>query len=132
MSCSDPIADMLTVIRNGLAANKNAVTVPHSKIKSGICKVLKDEGYISKFDILDTKPAKTIKIQLKYGPVGESVIQSLVRSSTPGQRTYSPVTGLKPVIRGFGISIISTSRGILSDRLCRQQRVGGEIICVVK
>lgn len=132
MSATDPIADMLTVIRNGLAANKAAVTVPHSKIKAGICQVLKDEGYIGPFDVLDTKPAKTIKIQLKYGPVGQPVIQALVRASTPGKRTYAPVAAIRPIIRGLGISIISTSRGILSDRVCRQQRIGGEVICVVK
>jgi len=132
MSATDPIADMLTVIRNGLQANKKAVTVPHSAIKNGILQVLKDEGYIGQFDVLDTKPAKTIKIQLKYGPQGEAVIRELVRVSTPGQRQYSPVTGIKPIIRGFGISIISTSRGIVSDRVARQQRIGGEVICVVK
>jgi small subunit ribosomal protein S8 len=132
MSATDPIADMLTVIRNGLSASKNSVTVPHSKIKAGICQVLKDEGYIGPFDVLDTKPAKTIKIQLKYGPTGQSVIQDLVRTSTPGRRTYAQTTALKPVIRGYGISIVSTSRGILSDRACRQQRIGGEVLCVVK
>jgi small subunit ribosomal protein S8 len=132
MSATDPIADMLTVIRNGLSASKPAVTVPHSRIKTGICQVLKDEGYIGPFDVLDTKPAKTIKIQLKYGPTGQPVIQELVRTSTPGKRTYAATTAIKPIIRGFGISIISTSRGILSDRACRQQRIGGEVLCIVK
>jgi small subunit ribosomal protein S8 len=134
MSCTDPIADMLTVIRNGLQANKNSVTVPHSKIKVGICGVLKSEGYITAFDVLDTKPAKTIKIGLKYGSHGESVIQTLDRESTPGRRTYagSKDKALKPVIRGFGIKIVTTSRGVMSDRDCRKQKLGGEVLCTVK
>lgn len=132
MSCTDPIADMLTVIRNGLAAGKTTVTMPHSQIKVGLLQVLKSEGYIGQFDVLDTKPAKTIKVALKYGPAGESVIQSLRRVSTSGKREYAGRKDLKPIIRGFGISIISTSRGILSDRDCRKQKLGGEVLCIVK
>jgi small subunit ribosomal protein S8 len=132
MSCTDPIADMLTVIRNGLLANKAAVTVPHSVIKTGICQVLKTEGFISKFDVIDTKPARTIKIGLKYGPAGESVIQTLRRVSTSGRRTYAGSGEMKPVMRGFGIHIVTTSRGVLSDRECRKQKLGGEVLCVVK
>jgi small subunit ribosomal protein S8 len=132
MSATDPIADLLTVIRNGIQANKKSVTVPHSVIKAGVLQVLRDEGYISQVDVLDTKPAKTLKVQLKYGPQGEPVIRELIRISTPGKREYAPVTGLKPIIRGFGISILSTSRGIISDRVARQQRIGGEVLCVVK
>ena len=132
MSCTDPIADMLTVIRNGLAANKKAVTVKHSIIKTGICQVLKSEGFIGPFDVLDTKPAKSIKIQLKYGPLGEAVITEIKRISTSGRREYVGSTSIRPVIRGFGISILSTSRGILSDRDCRKQKLGGELLCTVK
>lgn len=132
MSCTDPIADMLTVIRNGLASNKAIVSVPFSTIKSGICQVLRDEGYIKGYDVLDTKPARTIQIGLKYGPAGEPVIQELARVSTPGHRQYAGSTDLKPVMRGLGIHIISTSRGILSDRVCRKQKLGGEVLCVVK
>jgi len=132
MSCSDPIADMLTSIRNGLIAHHGAVTVPHSSIKAGICQVLKDEGYIERFDVLDTKPGKTINVRLKYGPTGERVISELKRISTPGCRIYKRRTDLRPIIRGLGIAILSTSRGILSDRVCRKQNLGGEVICEVK
>lgn len=132
MSCTDPIADMLTIIRNGLIANKAKVSVPFSSIKNGICQVLKAEGYISGFDVLETKPAKTIQIGLKYGTAGESVIHELVRVSSPGHRQYAGSTEIKPVMRGLGIQIISTSKGILSDRDCRKQKLGGEILCVVK
>jgi small subunit ribosomal protein S8 len=131
MSCTDPIADMLTVIRNGLGAGKRSVTVPHSIIKVGVLNVLKTEGYIGQFDVLDTKPAKTIKVALKYGPAGESVIQHLDRVSTSGRREYAGRKDLKPIIRGFGITIISTSHGVLSDRECRKQKLGGEVLCVV-
>jgi small subunit ribosomal protein S8 len=131
MSCTDPIADMLTVIRNGLTANKGTVTVPFSNIKSGICQVLKDEGYIARYDVLDTKPAKTIQVGLKYGPGGEAVIHEIKRSSTPGLRRYAGRGDLKPILRGMGISILSTSKGILSDRACRKMKLGGEVLCVV-
>jgi small subunit ribosomal protein S8 len=132
MSCTDPIADMLTVIRNGLAANKGTVTIKHSNLKAGICAVLKEEGYISRFDVLDTKPAKSIQVGLKYGPGGESVIHDLDRISSPGHRRYLGKAELKPILRGFGISIVSTSQGILSDRACRKKKLGGEVLCIVK
>jgi len=132
MSCTDPIADMLTVIRNGLMAGKKAVTVKHSQIKTGICQVLKEEGYIERFDVLETQPARSLQIQLKYGAHGEAVIHELSRVSTPGCRIYKGRGDLKPVLRGFGIAILSTSKGILSDRVCRKQRIGGEVICAVK
>src|SRR4051812_1940171 len=101
MSCTDPIADMLTVIRNGLMANKPTVKVKHSQIKQGICQVLKDEGYITRIDVLDTKPAKTLQIGLKYGPGGEAVIHDVTRVSTPGLRRYAGRGELKPVLRGM-------------------------------
>jgi len=131
MSCTDPIADMLTIIRNGLMAGKKAVTVKHSQIKTGICQVLKDEGYIERFDVLDTKPARSLQVQLKYGAGGEGVIHNIKRISTPGCRIYLGKAQLKPIIRGFGISILSTSKGILSDRACRKQNLGGEVICII-
>jgi small subunit ribosomal protein S8 len=123
---------MLTVIRNGIAAQKQSVSIAHSSIKTGICQVLKEEGYIAGFDVLDTKPARTIQVGLKYGKGGEPVIHDLVRVSTPGHRQYAGSAELRPVIRGLGITIISTSKGILSDRSCRQQKLGGEVLCVVK
>lgn len=132
MSQTDPIADMLTVIRNGLMANKNSITVPHSVIKTGILKVLKAEGYISSFDVLDTKPAKSIKVGLKYGPHGEAVINEIRRVSTSGRRAYAGAKQIAPVLRGFGISILTTSKGVLSDREARKQKLGGEVLCIVK
>lgn len=132
MSQTDPIADMLTVIRNGLMANKNSITVPHSVIKTGILKVLKVEGYISSFDVLDTKPAKTIKVGLKYGPHGEAVINEIRRVSTSGRRAYAGAKQIAPVLRGYGISILTTSKGVLSDREARKQKLGGEVLCIVK
>ncbi len=132
MSCTDPIADMLTVIRNGVTARKAKVTVPHSNLKLGIAKVLAEEGYVGSVDVLDTKPARTIQIALKYAQNGEPVIHHLDRVSTPGLRQYAGRKDLKPIIRGFGISILSTSRGILSDRTARKQRLGGEVLCVVE
>lgn len=131
MSCTDPIADMLTVIRNGVSARKATVTVPHSVMKLGVAKVLADEGYVGAVDVLDTQPAKTIKIALKYATNGEPAIHEITRISTPGLRQYAGRRELKPIIRGFGISILTTSRGILSDRTARKQRVGGEVLCVV-
>ena len=125
MSCTDPIADALTVIRNGLMAGKEQVTFPHSKIKEGICRVLAEEGYISRADVLDTKPARQIQVQLKYSDLGECVIHEIKRISKPGRRLYSKSTDLKPIIGGFGISIIS--RGV-----CRRAaKVGGEVLCTV-
>jgi small subunit ribosomal protein S8 len=132
MSCTDPIADMLTIIRNGLMVGKPAVAIRHSHLKEGICQVLKDEGYIERFDVLDTQPARSIQVRLKYGANGESAIHELSRVSTPGRRVYLGRSDLKPIIRGFGISILSTSRGILSDRVCRKQNLGGEVLCLVK
>ena len=119
MSCSDPIADMLTSIRNGLIAHHGSVTVPHSSIKAGILQVLKDEGYIERFDVLDTKPGRTINVRLKYGPTGELVISEIKRVSTPGLRIYKRRTDLRPIIRGLGIAILSTSRSPTGSAVSR-------------
>lgn len=132
MSCSDPIADALTIIRNGIQAGKNEVQFPHSNIKEGLCNVLKDEGYINRVDVLDTKPARTIKVALKYSDKGESVIHTLKRISKPGLRSYKGKDDLKPVLQGFGVAIVSTNKGILSDRVCREMNIGGEVLCEVR
>jgi small subunit ribosomal protein S8 len=132
MSCTDPIADMLTVIRNGLLAAKNQVDVPYSRIKEGVATVLKAEGFVNEISILDTKPARTLRIKLKYGTDGEPAIHAIDRVSTGGRRVYAGRSELKPVIRGFGISVVSTSQGILSDRDCRKRKLGGELICTVQ
>lgn len=132
MSCSDPIADMLTIIRNGVMVGKDTVSFPHSNIKVGICEVLKDEGYVTRFEVIETKPAKTIRVHLKYSQDGDRVINEIRRVSKPGRRVYRARSELRPVIQGYGIAIVSTSRGVLSDRACRSGNIGGEVLCTVK
>ena len=131
MSCTDPIADLLTVLRNGISANRTKITVPWSRLKEAVIKVLAEEGYVGRVEVLDTKPAKTLSIALKYGDHGESAIHTITRVSTPGRRQYAGKAALKPIIRGFGISVVSTSQGVVSDRVCRQRNIGGEVLCTV-
>jgi small subunit ribosomal protein S8 len=131
MSCSDPIADMLTIIRNGVMAGKKKVAFSHSRIKEGLARVLVEEGYLSRFEVLDTEPARTINVYLKYGKDGEQVIHEIRRVSRPGRRLYRGRKDLKPVLAGYGISVVSTSKGVLSDRACREANLGGEVLCVL-
>ena len=131
MSMTDPIADMLTRIRNANRIGRGTVRIPRPKVKVGISEVLKHEGYIQEFRVLDEGPQGWIEIDLKYGPEGEHVIQRIVRTSKPGRRIYSQVNDLKPVLNGPGIAILTTPNGVLSDREARSQRVGGEILCTV-
>jgi small subunit ribosomal protein S8 len=131
MSCSDPIADALTVIRNGIRSRKAGVSFKHSKVKEGIVKVLKDEGYITDYEVVDTQPARTIRVALKWSADGENPIHVIRRVSTPGRRVYSRKQDLSPVIRGYGIQVVSTSKGIVSDRTCRTENIGGEILALV-
>jgi len=128
---SDPIADMLTRIRNGINARKQRVMVPSSKLKVGIAQVLRDEGYILAFDRIDDGKQGLLRLDLKYGPRGEQLIHFLKRESKPGCRRYRGVEDIPRVLNGMGIAIISTSHGVLSDRQCREKRVGGELICTV-
>lgn len=128
---SDPVADMLTRIRNGLRVRRRYVQVPSSKLKVGIARVLKQEGYISDFDVIEDGKQGILRIELKYGPDGEQVIQSIRRVSRSGGRQYRGVRQLPRVLNGLGIAIVSTSRGILSDRQCRRHRIGGEVLCTV-
>jgi len=129
MSMQDPIADMLTRIRNGQAANKVAVTMPSSKLKVAIANVLKEEGYIEEFKIEgDTKPE--LELVLKYYQ-GKSVVESIQRISRPGLRIYKKKDELPKVMAGMGIAVISTSKGVMTDRSARQAGLGGEIICYV-
>lgn len=126
---TDPIADMLTRIRNALRIYRGRVDVPASKIKKNIADVLVREGYVLGYDVLETAPQATIRIQLKYGPDREQVIRSLQRVSKPGRRVYAPVDDIEAVQDGLGTGIYSTSKGVLTDRECREQRVGGEYLC---
>lgn len=131
MSMSDPIADMLTRMRNAIRIGRKKVSVPRSKIKVGIAEVLKREGYIRGFDIQEEGPQGVIHVDLKYGINGETAISTLTRKSKPGRRMYSNVDDLKPVLNGLGILILSTSKGILSDREAIAKRVGGEVLCEI-
>ncbi len=128
---TDPIADMLTRIRNGVRVEKPHVDMPVSKVKRGLAEVLKREGYVWDWEEVADKPVGLLRVHLKYGPNGERVIRKIQRVSKPGRRVYSGVTALKPVLGGLGISIISTSRGVISDREARQRKLGGEVLCEV-
>ncbi|MFP4175629.1 MAG: 30S ribosomal protein S8 [Planctomycetota bacterium] len=129
---TDPIADMLTRIRNAIAARKPTVQMPASKQKTGIADVLKREGYIEEYQVAEFEGKEALKIYLKYGPVGESVIRELERVSKPGRREYRGVDSLPRVSNGIGTAVVSTSYGILSDRECRKKNVGGEVVCTVE
>jgi small subunit ribosomal protein S8 len=128
---TDPIADMLTRIRNAVRIERPVVEMPHSKVKRGVAEVLKREGYIWDWREEDAKetPGTQLLIDLKYGPNGERVIRHIKRVSKPGRRVYSGAKELRPILNGLGISIISTSRGVVSDREARQKNLGGEVLC---
>jgi len=129
---TDPIADMLTRIRNGIAVEHQQVDIPMSKVKLGLAETLKREGYIWDFEVVDEgKPRNILRIHFKYGPNGEKLIRKIKRVSKPGCRVYSNYTDMKPVLGGLGIRIVSTSRGVISDREARQKKVGGEVLCEV-
>jgi len=131
MSLSDPIADMLTRIRNAVRINREQVNIKASKICEGIATVLKKEGYIEDFDRIDDGNQGILRVTLKYDQDGKPVIDEVTRTSKPGRRIYSPVDQLPHVLAGYGIAIVSTSKGVMSDKSCRQANVGGEILCTV-
>jgi small subunit ribosomal protein S8 len=128
---TDPIADMLTRIRNAVRVERAHVDMPLSKVKRGLAEVLKREGYIWDWEEMPGEPTGHLRVHLKYGPNGERVIRRMRRVSKPGRRVYSGSTSLKPVLGGLGICIISTSRGVISDREARQRKLGGEVLCEV-
>jgi len=131
MSLSDPIADMLTRIRNAGRAGKRQVQIRSSKVCCGIAQVLKDEGYIEDFDVIDDGRQGLIRVTLKQTLAGEPAITEIHRVSKPGRRVYCGRDDLKPVLGGLGIAIVSTSRGVISDRQCRRENIGGEVLCTV-
>ncbi len=131
MAMSDPIADMLTRIRNAVNNRAKVVDCLNSKVCRGIADVLKSEGYINGYDVVEDGRQGLIRVKLKYGPRGENVLNSLTRKSKPGCRVYSNVDDLPRPLQGMGIAIVSTSSGVLSDRTCREKRVGGELLCTV-
>ncbi|MDO4693412.1 MAG: 30S ribosomal protein S8 [Eikenella sp.] len=129
MSMHDPISDMLTRIRNAQRANKAVVVMPSSKLKQAIAQVLKEEGYIEDYTIsADAKPV--LEIQLKYYS-GKPVIEQIKRVSRPGLRVYKPSKQIPAVMNGLGIAIVSTSRGVMTDRKARSEGIGGELLCIV-
>jgi small subunit ribosomal protein S8 len=130
MSMSDPVADMLTRIRNANLADKAVVSMPSSKLKQAIALVLKDEGYINSFNIRNTQNKTNIDIDLKYY-AGKPVIEKIRRISKPGLRIYKSSNELPNVMNGMGIAIISTSRGVMTERKARTAGIGGEVLCVV-
>ena len=129
---TDPIADMLTRIRNAVRVERPFVDIPTSRVKRGIADVLKREGFIWDWkEVEEDQPISLLRLELKYGPNGERVIQSIKRMSKPGRRLYSRSKEMKPVLGGMGIRIISSSKGVISDREARRDNVGGEVLCEV-
>ena len=131
MNNQDPIADMLTRIRNANRVGRRMVLIPKSKICAGIAQVLKDEGYIEQYDVIDDARQGQIRVKLKYSMSGDKVIHAIDRASKPGRRIYRAVDELPNVLNGMGIAVVSTSKGVMSDRQAREQNVGGELLCTV-
>jgi len=130
MSMSDPIADMLTRIRNAQLSERQSVAIPASKVKAAIAKVLKDEGYIEDFAVRENDGKPLLEISLKYY-AGKPVIEKIERISRPGLRVYKPSRDIPRVMNGLGVAIVSTSQGVMTDRRARGLGVGGEVLCIV-
>ena len=128
---TDPIADMLTRIRNAIRIERPSVDMPASSVKIGIAEALRREGYIWDHEIIEQSPQNVLRINLKYGPNGERVIQRIQRTSKPGRRVYAGIANMPEIRQGLGVSILSTNKGILSNREARKERVGGEVICTI-
>lgn len=131
MTMSDPIADMLTRVRNAVKANFNSVDIPGSRLKVEMAKILKDEGYIRNYKFLKDGKQGILRIYLRYGPQQAKVVYGLERISKPSRRVYVRSKDIKPVLNGMGISILSTSKGIMTDKKARKANVGGEILCKI-
>ncbi|MEY9855197.1 small subunit ribosomal protein S8 [Catenulispora sp. GAS73] len=131
MTMTDPIADMLTRLRNANSAYHDQVTMPSSKIKTHICEILKQEGYIASWKVEDAEVGKSLTIELKFGPNRERSIAGIKRISKPGLRVYAKSTSLPKVLGGLGVAIISTSTGLLTDRQAARKGVGGEVLAYV-
>lgn len=131
MASTDPIADFLTHIRNGLQAGHESVEVPHSKIKEEIARILEKEGYLGACKLTQKEAAASLTVVLKYGPDREPVIRSLRRVSKPGRRIYAGKDEIPRVLGGLGIAVLSTSQGVLTSKAARQLGIGGEVLCEV-
>jgi small subunit ribosomal protein S8 len=128
---TDPIGDMLTRIRNAVMVGQEQVQMPSSRLKEQIAALLKQEGFIRDYTVQRAGVKATLTLTLKYDASGEPAIHHIERVSKPGRRVYAPVEQLRPVKRGLGTAIVSTSKGLLPDRECRKRRIGGEVICIV-
>jgi small subunit ribosomal protein S8 len=132
MTMTDPIADLLTRIRNAHIAKHDRLDSPSSRLKLEVCRILKEQGFITDFDqISDDSAKRQIRVVLRYTPDGAPAIQHLQRVSRPGRRVYRGAGDLRPVLNGLGVGIVSTSRGLMTDQEARDERVGGEILCEV-
>lgn len=131
MTMTDPIADMLTRIRNANVVKHETVDIPASNIKKEIARILLEEGFIKSYDIIEDGKQGIIRVQLKYGKDGERVISGIKRISKPGMRVYADAPNVPKVLNGLGISVISTSKGIVTDKQARELNVGGEVLCYV-
>jgi len=128
---TDPIADMLTRIRNALKARFETVQIPSSSVKVNIAKILKEEGYIRSYHVIDDSKQGMLEVSLKYGEKGDSVITDLIRLSKPSKRVYVNKGNVPKIRNGMGVAVISTSKGIVTDAVAREQGVGGELLCSV-
>ena len=128
---SDPIADLLTRIRNASRAEHEKVDIPSSKLKIRIVELLKDEGFIKNFRVLEDRKQNMLRVYLKYGQGNEKIISGLVRISTPGRRVYVTHDDIPSILGGMGVALVSTSRGVMADREARKQKVGGEVLAYV-
>jgi small subunit ribosomal protein S8 len=131
MTMTDPIADFLTRIRNAVQASKDRCDVPASKVKLELSKILQEEGFIRTFKVLEEGPQGTLRLYLRYSSDGEPAIHGVERVSRPGRRVYRPVSDLPAVRGGIGVSVVSTSKGLMSDAQAREMRLGGEVMCSV-
>ncbi len=131
MTMTDPIADLLTRIRNAIIAKHDRVSVPSSKAKLAICRILEREGYIQSYRVEEDPPGKRVDILLRYSAEGTPAITKVKRVSKPGRRVYKGADELRPVLNGIGTAVLSTSQGLLTDHEARERRVGGEVICEI-
>ena len=131
MALTDPIADMLTRIRNGIGARHQRVDIPSSRLKTEIARILKDEGYISNFKLVEEDKKKVLRVMLRYDTEGDSAISTLSRVSKPGRRVYVGTRAIPRVLGGLGITILSTPKGLMTGKSARKAGVGGEVLCSV-
>jgi small subunit ribosomal protein S8 len=131
MSMTDPVADLLTRIRNAHLAKHDRLDLPASKLKAEICRVMKEAGFVDDFRVIDGAPQNTLRVYLRYSDEGQPAIQHVHRVSKPGRRVYRKAEALKPVRNGLGVGIVSTSQGVLTDAEARERRVGGEVLCEI-